>query len=256
MATEKTKCVLYNGEISIDFYPNSHQYKLNGVRLDSVTSITGLIDKSRALMKWAEDLARAYFQTLEANGQDITTSDWEHAISLHRQRRDEGADTGKAVHKWIEEWISLTPAKRKKMEMPEDEQVLNGVIAFLDWVKKEDVKFVQSERLVYSRQHGYVGTMDNAYTKGKDKTLYFGDFKTSNYIGVEAILQLVGYTIAYCEEMCIEPKQLAIQHFSKKTGEFKVYSYEFSDELRDGFLALVKAKQSIKVAEKIIRSHF
>lgn len=256
MATEKRKIVLYGGEIEIDFFPNSHQYKLNGERLDSVTSITGLIDKSRALMKWAEDLARAYFQTLEANGQDITVDDWEHAITLHRQRRDEAADIGKAVHKWIEEWIALTPAKRKKVEMPEDESVLNGVIAFLAWVKQNDVKFVQSERFVYSRKHHYVGTMDNAFMVGKDKTVILGDFKTSNYIGVEAILQLVGYAIAFSEEEGIEPKKLAIQHFNKKTGEFKVYDYEFTEELRDGFLALAKVKQSIKVAEKVIRNCF
>lgn len=252
MATLKEKVDLYNGKVSIDFYPVSHQYRKDGKVIDSVSSITGLIDKSKPLMLWAEMIAREYIEEVVREGEDISISHVETAITLHRARKEEGAQVGTAVHDWITEWISLTPKKRTQMEMPTDTQVLNGIIAFLSWAKGGKIKFVESERLVYSKKYNYVGRMDNAFYVGKSKSLVIGDFKTSKHVGVEAILQAVGYAIAYAEETGAEVSGLAIQHFNKEDGSFRVYNFEFEDILIKGFLALNEAKKSIKRANQII----
>ncbi len=255
MATVTETVKLYDGKEKIVFYPNSHQYKYNKKRLPSVTSITGQIDKSRALLSWSERLATEYLSGLEFEGAPITSAEWQHAISLYRQKRDEGANIGSIVHDWITEWINLSEADRKKKEMPKDEEILNGVIAFLSWVKEKDVKFVESERIIFSKKHLYVGTMDNAYTTGEDghKQVHIGDFKTSNYVGAEAILQTVGYAIAYGEEMGKNYKKLAIQHLNKKNGDFKVIEFERTKTLTEAFLALNTLKTGISEANKITR---
>ena len=59
----------------------------------------------------------------------------------------------------------------------DDENVFNGALAFLKWTSKHGVKFVSTERLVYSRTHGYGGLMDaEAIVDGKLRVI---DFKTS-----------------------------------------------------------------------------
>lgn len=254
MATIKEHVELYDGKVSIDFYPVSHSYRKNGVVIDSVTSITGLIDKSKPLMLWAERIAREYVEQVIAEGEELSYQHVETAITLHRAKKQEGADIGTAVHNWIQEWIALSPKKRTSLEMPEDSSVLNGVIAFLSWVNNEKIKFVENERLVYSKKYNYVGKMDNAYYAGKSKELFIGDFKTSNHVGAEAVLQTVGYAIAYAEETGAEVKGLAIQHLSKKDGLLRVYRFDLEKELVEGFIALRRAKTAIKRANQIINN--
>jgi len=255
MATIKEEVLLYGGKVNLTFYPTSHQYRVDGKRLPSVTAITGQIDKSRALLGWSERLASEYLSKIELEGKQITRADWTHAITLYKQKKDEGGDIGTEVHNWIDEWISLSPEERTKKELPKDEIVLNGIIAFLNWVKQYDVKFIENERLIYSKKYKYVGKMDNVYTMGSEehKIIHIGDFKTSNYVGCEAILQTVGYAIAYNEEMKTDYEDLCIQHLNKKTGDFRLIEFKMTPSLKQGFIALTKLKQAVAEANKLLR---
>lgn len=40
MATEKVDITMYNGEVTITYYPVSHQYKVNGDKVISVSAIS------------------------------------------------------------------------------------------------------------------------------------------------------------------------------------------------------------------------
>jgi hypothetical protein len=66
MPTNKVLKSVYNGEVSIEFFPDSHRYRKIGERsyLISVTTATGIIDKSRPLILWALGLAGSVY----ANG--------------------------------------------------------------------------------------------------------------------------------------------------------------------------------------------
>ena len=62
--------------------------------------------------------------------------------------------------------------------MPKRREAQIAVNAFLDWEAANKVKFVSSERVVYSKKHDYIGKMDiEAKVNGK---LSMIDIKTSN----------------------------------------------------------------------------
>jgi hypothetical protein len=212
---EFTEHKLYNGEVTIHFYPNSHAYYLleNGKkkRLCGVTSFLGILDKP-ALIPWAVKTTVEYIRKnldqLQNDPSELLKSAKEEA----NRQKDIAAEIGHAIHKWIEQHI-----KNENPEMPEDEKVLQGVINFIDWVNDNKIEFIHSEKVVYSRTHGFIGTLDIVITiNGK---LYMLDIKTGNGIYSEVKAQTAAYLMAEQEESGTEYAGRYVLRISKETEE-------------------------------------
>src|SRR3990172_6993113 len=163
MANVKTAS-LYGGKVHIDFYPDSHRYKKQGESnyLISVTTACGMLDKSRVLIKWATGLAKDFLlgqlkDIAKTTNEEIIQGLIERACGLHEERKQKAADIGTQVHEWAEKHIA-----GEKPPLPKDKNVLNGVMAFLKWLEENKIKFIASEKLVYSKKYDYVGLMDAA----------------------------------------------------------------------------------------------
>lgn len=247
---EKETHKLYNGEIEIIFYPNSHRYVLasTGEILVSSTSVTGLIDKSRVLIKWALNLARDFLITLLTEGRVLTKADIEEAAVQHEIRKQEAADTGTQVHKWAENHVKSKMAGEPDPELPTEPQVLNGVLAYLKWEEQHHVVYKKSEFVVYSKTHRFVGTGD--CLAEVDGVLSMVDFKTSKGIYPEMYLQVSSYRGAVSEELGLDIKQSILLNFGKETGEFSVHFTEDHDEDYAAFLGLLVAKRRLKILDK------
>lgn len=239
MKVQPTKVqTLYKGKIEIAFYEKSHMYKLDGKRLISVTACTGIIDKSGPLMYWAVNLAKEYLLDNLENG--ITEDHILEACKQHRIKKEKAAEIGNQVHEWAENYI-----KGNNPEMPKDKKVLNGVIAFLKWVKDDKVKFIASEKLVYSKKHGYVGLMDAvAKIKGKLVAVDFKTSKSGDY--PEYKFQLSAYRGADEEESGSKYDRSIIAHFGKEDGEFKIIECEEHAKDYKTFLSCLAIKKRIK----------
>jgi len=188
---EFTDYRLYKGEVLVKFYPNSHAYYVNGQRKTGVTSYLGIIDKSRQLVIWATELYRDYL--LDCLSLGITEDDIYEGSVLHEKHKKDAAVIGDEVHTWIEQYI-----KDEHPDMPERKEAQIGVTAFLDWVDRNHVQFLSSERVVYSRHHDYVGKMDiEALVNGE---LCLIDIKTSNGLYNTYGLQTAAYVKADEEE--------------------------------------------------------
>lgn len=228
---QPTKTIeLYNKSIVIDFYGEGkfHYYKnrATGERIIGVTTATGVVDKSRPLIIWATRLAKTHLVELLGNGTIIAEEHIEEATKLHEVRKQEAATAGTLVHEWAEKFIA-----GEDPEMPTDEKVLNGVTAFLNWVGQEDIKFYESEMMVYSKKHNYVGTLD-AIAKIKNKICVI-DFKTSSGVYSEMRYQVAAYQMAYEEQTGKKlsgPRYLI--RFDKDDGEFHVHNL---DEDKDNY---------------------
>lgn len=105
MANTETK-TLYNGEVEITFYPDSHRYRLTGEKsyLTSVTAITGIIDKSRVLIPWAVGLTGSFLRQYleEHQGEQMTSEELfpviDEALRQHEIKKEQAADAGSQVH--------------------------------------------------------------------------------------------------------------------------------------------------------------
>jgi CRISPR/Cas system-associated exonuclease Cas4 (RecB family) len=198
-----------------------------------------VIDKSGALIGWAVKLTRVFLTEKLQAGDIITLEHIEEAAKQHAIRKKEAADLGTQVHAWVESYIKAKFARNKKPELPQEERVLNGVIAFLKWEKEHKVKFVASEQIVYSRKHNYVGLADCIAIIDGKKVLI--DFKTSNGVYPEFFAQIAAYAMAYNEETKEKIKERYIAKFGKETGEFEVIKDIYKGE--DAFLACLTLRR-------------
>ncbi len=249
MANKETH-KLYKGEIEIDFYPDCHRYKKVGEKeyLMSVTSITGIIDKSRVLIYWAVGLTKDFLTDKFNSGEKIDLGLIYEACDQHKIRKQEAADIGTQVHDWAEQF---SIAMRNDQSAPEikddwDNRVVMGINAFLDWYREHKVKFLEAERLVYSKKYNYCGLVDAIVEINGEKILI--DYKTAKEIYTDMYYQVAAYVNAYNEENNNEIERAMIIHFNKETGEFciKEFSSEDLKKNTDTFLACLEIKKREK----------
>lgn len=205
---EFQESTLYKGKIEIKFFPKSHQYWVNGVRKTGVTTILGMYDKSAALVSWATELYRDFL--LDIGISKLTEDHIFEGCNLHNVKKEEAASIGTEVHDWIEAHI-----KGEKPTMSETREAQIGVNAFLDWVSENKVKFISSERVVYSKTYDFIGKMDiEAKVNGK---LCLIDIKTSNGIYNTYNMQCAAYVRADEEERKIKYQGRWIIRLAKET---------------------------------------
>jgi len=260
--TEIIRTTHYNGEVAIKFYPGKHAYQLEGHKdyLIGVTTATGMMDKSRALMIWASRLTKDYLVNV-LNSKQIEIEDIESAVTQYDAVRDEAATIGTMAHDWVDQYVKgLNPTT------PDDERVANAVTAFLKWVNQYQVRFVFNEKVVYSRKHEYVGTMDCAFTMGAEghKIIHPGDYKTSSGLYVNMAFQVAAYQEAESEEHGTVYGDKWLLRFSKEdkfdkngkltqvAGDFeaKCFPREEHDKHFQGFLACLELKKQQKEWDK------
>jgi hypothetical protein len=142
------------------------------------------------------------------------------AKTAPRDKLEEAGDVGHMAHTWLEFFIKAILAKdvqtqeSKLANMPQDERAHNCVLAALGWMKKHNVRWVATERKVYSKNYSFAGTTDGlALVDSCDDPLCQGcrgeqfkdhlsviDWKSSNYLYTEYLLQTAAYVEALMEE--------------------------------------------------------
>lgn len=235
---------LYKGKIQISFDKDAHKfYDAKGNSLISVTGVTSIIDKSDALMGWVAKMIGMYLLEEKKKGNDkITEQLIDEAKKEYRRLKVEAADIGQMIHEWVSDWI-----KGKEPEMPDNEKAVNGITAFLRFQKENKIKWLESERVIYSKKYRYAGILDAIGRKGKDLILV--DFKSSNAIYPEMFLQVAGYNIAYQEETKKKITKKMIIRFGKDDGQFEVKELDNNWKDEEAFLhclALVKRLKELK----------
>ncbi len=196
---------LYKGSVKIRFFPESHIYMVNGKRKTGVTTYIGIKDKSRALMSWKGSRIVDFLLKKLAKGaideQMICVASYIDEIE-----KEEAGALGTAIHDWAEKYVKnkLWPKNFEAPEMPEKKAVQVGVNAFLDWEKEHKVRFISTERVVYSKKHDFIGKMD---IEAKiDGELCLIDLKSSNGLYNTVNMQTAAYLKADEEESAREYK--------------------------------------------------
>jgi len=232
---------LYKGKINLRFDNERHIfYDGEGNYLLSVTSATGIIDKSPALMGWVAKQMGLYLLSEKEKGNDKITEELvETAKREYRRLTKEAADIGTQIHEWVSNWIL-----GKKPEMPDNEKVVNGITAFLKFQKEHKLKWLESERYIFSRKYRYAGILDAIAKKGKDLVLV--DFKSSNGIYDEMRFQVAGYQIAWEEETGKKIDKRMIIRFGKEDGQFEVKELDNDVKDKKVFLACLDIKKRLR----------
>jgi len=206
---------LYKGRVKVKFYTSSHQYwiSVDGApfkRASGVTTFIGIKDKSKPLGMWQQQMTVDKLLEFIAAGINIDEEKAIEACIQHELYLKEAADIGTEAHAWFESYIRhklKQPGYKNLPDIPKFPEAVTAVNAFFDWEKKNKIKFVSTEEIVYSLEHGFVGIED--LTLLSDGKLMDGDFKTSNGLYNSVRAQTAAYTVAREEEA----------KYSKKTGQ-------------------------------------
>lgn len=207
----KTQIKLYNDTVTIQFNEEAHQYWLETEemtkagtpklkRLTGATTFISIKDNAN-LRQWYADMA---IKSIEKNLGYLSQPNVDPSEILEEARmaatnyKDETANLGKEIHAWIEAYINAEMGNGEQPKMPSDNNVLLGVTSFLDWVDYHQVKFIWSERIVYSKKYQYVGTADLCVEIEGEK--YLVDLKTGNGLYSTVGLQTAAYIMADIEE--------------------------------------------------------
>lgn len=224
----------------LEFDEEKHHYTWAGKAVPGVTTILSVIGKP-ALVPWAAGCASDHWLSEIKSGKTDYAAIHKAAKGAHRKKAGDAADIGKNVHEYAECYA-------KGIDLPEllTDSAKRGVDAFHKWIYAHKVKFIASERRVFSKEHYFAGTCD--FVGEVDGQMVVGDFKTSSGIWPEMRLQTSAYQRALEEEKGIKFPARLIVRFDKKTGEFEAKSFYNFDLDFQGFLsalALHRALQAI-----------
>lgn len=286
----------YGGDVVLHYDPKAHVYLLvkdgDLIPQEGVTNVCHIIDKSEALIPWAVKQMAGMLLTQAVitlpDGQKqmraLPYQEFENLVlaskTAHKDKLEEAGDVGHVAHAWIERYIKAViahgPASIQVQEVlakfPEDERAMNCCLAALDWMRNHNVRWLGTERKIFSRTYGYAGTMDGlclvdscqnhhcCKAPFKDR-LTISDWKTSNYLYTEYLLQTAAYMQAFNEEQqyilldpfrAVYPSSYATDRWvirlGKEDGEFDPWHAPVEDFAADwdGFHLALKLKQRVE----------
>ena len=231
-----------------EYKDSNHSYTLDGKRLTGVTTILGVISKP-ALIGWAARMAVEYIEEapmwaegckykVDGKVYTITQEVLDDARKAHAQKRDKAAEAGISIHEWIESFI-----EDPSVELPEDKIANAQAKQFLAWQFKNKVKFLESEKRIYSEKLWFAGTVDAvAEIDGKK---YVVDFKTMAKMWDKTpFFQTAGYQICL-EEMGEKDFHGSLILLLPKDGKLEEhYDYDLATN-KKGFLAALELYRTL-----------
>jgi hypothetical protein len=224
----------------LEYRDSNHSYWLDGKRILGVTTICGVLEKP-ALVPWVGKMAAEFLlgtrdpfhpdqwlnpPAWEA-GQAYTTEQIAELATTagrwHADTKRKAADFGTAAHDWIEAYIY--GEKRPEPEAPE---VKASCAAFVEWIARHHVEFVEVE---WSVTDGKVGGKLDALAL-VDGVLRVLDHKTGKGIYMESVIQVGKYhrmaSVLTSVPLVARP---IILHEPKDGSGFAAYELPVSPEL-------------------------
>jgi len=279
----------YNHTVELRFSLEEWTYYLvcelgNLEAQNGVTGITKIIDKSDRLVPWSAkvmglkmlrlmptEMVNGVIRIKPLTFEEFTVIVME-AKSAHKDKLDEASDTGGLAHKCLEESIRYAiqndPEKkvRQLINLPSDDRAVNAANSGKAWMDAHNVRWIETERKVYSRKHKYAGTMDGLCLVDSctDKAccafqftnhLSIADWKSSNYLSISYLFQTAAYENAYEEEMEVDVVDRWVLRLGKseeEAGKFEPWHLTAEDYAEDfaGYLACLSLSNLVDSVEE------
>ena len=200
-----------------------------GKRVPGVTTITGRWGDPGGLLYWANQLGL----------QGIN----------HREVSGKAATAGNACHNLVQchlEGIALDPKCDDAELVKLGEQ---GYAAYLEWVKRMDLKRVSTEEDLVSERYQYGGCPDFFGAAGDERVGC--DWKCSNSVHLNYIYQVAAYRQLWNEnhpEFYVE--KMWLLRFEKEFGSF--HHHAFTGEQMDlAFAGFVKLRENYELDKRM-----
>lgn len=198
--------------------PKQGYFLKDGTKVPSVTTILGARKDCGGLIHWAWNLGK--------QGVD------------YRDVRDAAAKAGTLAHDMVEAYVhGETIPSFDEVDPVEVEKAEKAFEAFKEWADQTQLVITHSEIQLVSETYKYGGTPDAILVKGKRA---LGDWKTSNAVYPEYLMQLAAYGKLWEENFPDEPITggFHLIRFDKEYGDFHHRYWSELDAAWRGFLIL------------------
>lgn len=212
--------------------------------LIGVTSVLQVIAKPQ-LIQWSANMAVDFLETAVKSGLELTDEIYKDARSAHRKKKEEAGKKGTDVHKEIEDLVAGIIASNNGVFTGNETSGTPQIQKFIDWAVENKVKFLESEKHVFSESLWIGGILDLVIEMNGKRLI--ADIKTSSGIYNEAFFQMGAYDLCL-EEMGEEVDGYLVINL-KKTGEFDLKIAENREINQKAFLSaleLYKITQLLK----------
>ena len=229
---------LENGH-TITFDEDKHVYIHNNEYVVGMSTLLGKL-ASPALEAWKVNTqVNAIKKEMEKQGIPLDKIDRIiiDAKANARKQNDNILSIGSIVHKLVELWL-----KGEKVTKPEDKIVANCFMQFQKFWKKNKLKVIESEKILYS-ERGYCGTLD-LIAGDKDNNIWLIDIKTSKGLFLNMVHQIHGYKLAYEEQTGKKINKMFIVRLPKTNEEFEAIQILYKKDHLKAFLGLLSCHKS------------
>lgn len=224
----------------------------DGERVPSVTTVLGRFKESGALIHWAAGQSAEYIKRellkIEAPPASEIGRICEAAKHAYRDVRDAAANAGTMAHEAVECWIRKEPVT---FEGPEDvcTKARQSFDAFLEWADQTQLEVTNTEVALISERHKFGGTLDAMMVRGKRS---LGDWKTSNAVYGEYLVQIAAYAILWDENFPDKPIEggFHLLRFDKTYGDFKHHWWSELETAKRSFLLMRELYENDKELKK------
>lgn len=166
--------------------------------LTGVTTVLGVINKP-ALIQWSANMTVEWLRINAPKSGEafiVTEVHLNEAKVAHRKKKESAGTWGTEIHSRVEQLINFWIENKEGFASNEiigsdDEIVVKAMNHFIDWAIANKVRFLASERHVYSKDMFVGGIADIVCEIGGK--LYIGDIKTSSGIYPEHFIQASAY---------------------------------------------------------------
>lgn len=215
-----------------------------GKGVPGVTTILSRFKESGALIGWA-------YKTGVSEGLKEGLGEGIAARSVYKAATEEASDIGSVVHDMVEahlygedplqKLVDLQKLGRDRdayVKMEQKAELAFG--SYLAWERTTRFEITETETPYVSKVYGYGGTLDAVGHLGGELVLL--DWKTSNAVYTDYLLQVAAYAILYEEnhpQKTIKACHLA--RFSKNSGNFTHHAFRSLEVPKRMFLLLREA---------------
>ena len=233
-----------------------HSYKVGDEIIPSATKVLDIISKP-ALVPWALKvganwLEKNFFFDEDASSKKTKVYKSRMALdplikgmkSAYRSKSQDALNIGNITHEWVEGAINWKLEGGDIPQMPKQEEAVNSIGAFKDWVSQNVVEWKSSEEKLFHRKYRYAGTVDaRAIINGEYCVI---DWKTSKAVYPEYHLQVAAYAKAVEDIHGIPVDATYILRCDKATGRFEAVRSTAIEENFQAFLAALTLHKRMK----------
>lgn len=252
--------------------PSGGYRNKDGKRVPSVTTVLGRFKDSGGLIKWAYNQGREHEGValrnreirqlgalrdctsgatqvgVEAAGEVLLGDEWwdrelEYEPAHLYDVTAKAAEAGSIAHDLIEDHCLTGRVQehvREKWETAAPDVIKrawNSYHQFVRWQEMTKIRVIETETGGVSELHQYGGTFDGL-AEDNNGDLVLIDWKTSNAVYGEYLIQLAAYAQIVRETSGREVKAFHLLRVRKETADFSHHSWENLDEELEAFILM------------------